>query len=554
MKFSLFFILGLFLSTLLFSQTKYDDDFSYSISRPYKVVDAKHKFYFQQGDEVMAIKAEQREKITIQKFSTDPLKQKSVKETKISSESMDFETIIEFKKRYYYFYTRDDKSRAGKSLYYREIDFATGEFITKSSRLISPSREVAEKQVAFFNIQRYGSFQSKRYDYYLSHDESKLLIKYRLAPKFKNNDRNYDEIGFVVFDENLTEISNAEIKMPYKESGMQLLDCAIDSEGNTYLLANAFIDGSGKTKIDKNGNVNYHIELFRLAPNSSEIDITKIDVDGKVINSIRLFEDPEGFMIAAGYYTIGRWVHVVDGVFSFKINPEEAIYDINSYEIPLSVLNQNERRSVQNRNSRREKSDKAGFEHLQLSNLLVQDDGSMILVGEQYFVQQTNTGNNFRSSSNTFYFYNDLLVTKLEKDGRLAWMKKLPKTQKKSGSGWFWSPDNQGGLSYKYIKDEKNNQYYFLFLDNVNNLDLPPNKAPKIHEDGRGGFLTAYKLNDEDGAYDKISIFDLKDVMGINVFQFRPSRIIQVAPNEFVVEVYKKGKEDLLIKMVLESK
>jgi hypothetical protein len=122
-------------------------------------------------------------------------------------------------------------------------------------------------------------------------------------------------------------------------------------------------------------------------------------------------------------------------------------------------------------------------------------------------------------------------------------MKKLPKRQE-GGAGF-------GGMSYCYFISDKN--HYMIFLDNEKNMDLPLTEVPARHVDGAGGFLTAYKINDASGAAEKVSLLNTRDVNGMEVFQFAPHRIMATDVNTLVFEAYKKKKEDILVKIVLED-
>lgn len=137
-------------------------------------------------------------------------------------------------------------------------------------------------------------------------------------------------------------------------------------------------------------------------------------------------------------------------------------------------------------------------------------------------------------------------------------MKKLPKSQRfvtsSTGMGFgigFTTSFKRNGpdLSYKYMSTGKD--HYLLYLDNIKNLDLPLNKYPATHASGKGGFLTAYKINDASGDVSKLSLFDLKDVKGIPVYQFTTSRIVQPNDKEIIVELYKKQKQDILLRINL---
>jgi hypothetical protein len=106
-------------------------------------------------------------------------------------------------------------------------------------------------------------------------------------------------------------------------------------------------------------------------------------------------------------------------------------------------------------------------------------------------------------------------------------------------------------MSYNYFDGKTD--HYFLFLDHEKNMKLPITQEPAMHTDGAGGFLTAYKVNDQTGAVEKISVLNTRNVNGTEIFQFSPSRILATGPNTLVFEAYKKKKEDVLVKVVLEK-
>lgn len=95
------------------------------------------------------------------------------------------------------------------------------------------------------------------------------------------------------------------------------------------------------------------------------------------------------------------------------------------------------------------------------------------------------------------------------------------------------------------------NNMYFVFLDNIKNLEIDINTVPARHSDGRGGYLTAYQVSNESGETKKLSIFDTKSVNDISLYQFTTRRIVDLNDNEFAVEFYKKGKEDVIFKITL---
>lgn len=179
------------------------------------------------------------------------------------------------------------------------------------------------------------------------------------------------------------------------------------------------------------------------------------------------------------------------------------------------------------------------MEELQLRQIIIQNDGSLLIVGEQYYIETKVSVGYQYSNVQIIYHFNSILVTKIDNLGQLAWMKKLPKQQK--------GMTGMSGMSYKYMAGE--GCHYFLYLDNVKNMKLEADKSAKQHINGLGGYLTAYKLNDADGDVSKISILNTKNVNGIEIFQFSINRLIPISLHSFIFEVYKKQKEDMLVKV-----
>ncbi|MEO8933218.1 MAG: hypothetical protein ABI295_02840 [Xanthomarina sp.] len=76
------------------------------------------------------------------------------------------------------------------------------------------------------------------------------------------------------------------------------------------------------------------------------------------------------------------------------------------------------------------------------------------------------------------------------------------------------------------------------------------NKYPHMHNDGHGGYFTSYKINDVSGEVSKGSVFDtLSLTEDFNAYQFSTKRVIKTSDSEFLIEVYKKRKEAVLIKI-----
>jgi hypothetical protein len=115
-------------------------------------------------------------------------------------------------------------------------------------------------------------------------------------------------------------------------------------------------------------------------------------------------------------------------------------------------------------------------------------------------------------------------------------MKKLPKRQ--------IGAKGRGDMGITYF--EASDSHYILYLDNIKS-----DEEPSRHQDGRGGYFMAYKIDDITGNYSKHPLYNSLKINDIETYQFKTSRIVEAEDNILLVEVYIKGKKDMMIKMEL---
>ncbi len=544
-KKSLFTITLLCLGLAAYPQTKT----KITLGKPYGVIDAESKYYFSKGKELLTIKVD-RKTIHLQKLNTDNLTFVKVRLYDDFPKNFVIELITDLQGKYYVFYSYWDGEN--EQLFAREIDFEAGTFIGQGRKIIS----VKEKLTG--TLGRSGFFSmsvSDKYDFYVSSNESTLAIQYRFKPEFKDDSKNYDMIGLHIFEPSLNEIWTKKVKMPYTEKKMNNLDYSVDSKGNAYIVTSVYNDDTTKERKKGSDEPNYHLEILKIS-SSGKIVSTPVELVGNFVKTIVLNESPKGYMTCAGFYNIGKNAANADGVILFKLSQDNKLYDFKTYEIPVDVLNQFASSRTVRKNDDKDVEDRAEFENLRLSKIIVNDDGSTLLIGEQHYVITRSHYNSSTHSTTTTstYFYNDMLATKIDASGKLAWMRKLPKRQQSppmTASGGMFGGGGGGsfigGMSFYYFPGAT--EHYLLFLDNEKNIALPVTKVPAVHRDGAGGFLTAYTINDKTGDVKKISILDTRNVEGMEIYQFTPRRIKETSPTSFVFEAYKKKKEDLLIKV-----
>ncbi len=510
------------------------EQLNFSVGKPYPVSDAERKIYFAQDGEMLAIKISPKQ-FVIQKFNTNSLS--FIKETSYADfeKGTTFETLMNCAGRYYYFYSLFDATGGNEQIYGREIDFKKGTFIGEGRIVLTIKGKVVVNAIKQGNL---NVFFPEKFQFTLSTDSSKFLISYRKKPVSRDDSKSNDVIGLCVYDNSLKELWKEEVMMPYSEKKMDILKKTVDKNANVLLVAKVFKDNSTDDKKSKQGPANYQIEVLKIAAGTKSVQKTSIDVGDKFIKYINIFEIANK-IACSGYFANGKDMDAIAGVFLFKLSIDGIVEDTKFYEIPLEILKMN---ISKNEKAKAEKSkDKSNsltdIDNLELSQVIVIGDGSVILIGEQVFT--TSGGDSFH------FHYDNMLITKINADGTLAWMKKLPKRQ--TGT------QGQRGMSFFYDYNSKSDAHNFLFLDNEKNKTLGSDEVPAEHTDGAGGFLTSYSVDHKTGKVNKSYIFDVKMVKGIPIFQFQVDRIFANNLDEYFMEVYKKEKEDVLIKLFLKN-
>jgi hypothetical protein len=531
------FVLFTFTSIHLNAQTA-----EFRVGEPYDNVNSDNRSYVEQDGQILAIKVYRSDEVTLQKFDAKNLKELSSKEFELPKKAK-LEGIHSFARNHFLFYSLRDKSADIEQLFVQSIDFSTGEF-TGNAKLVFNINGELDK--AFYgglsnsdNKTRHrgwGTFD--KFNIMASHDGRKILIQYRREKESRDD---IDVIGFGLFDADMNKLSAGELKMPETTFGMTNLDYGVDGAGNAYALSVVYLNEKRSLFIKEAPS--YRLELLKFDLTTKEISKTNVKLGDVILNEIAMFPDKSGDIICAGYYGKAKNYKTgnADGAFMFRIDEFGNPSDVQYYEIPLEVLNQFKSNSVKKKNKRKDDKDKAEFEDLVMRELHVMEDGSILLIGEQYYVvERVSTDANGRTTRTYTYYYNDIFAVKINADGDLAWMRKLPKYQ---STGFATG----GSLSFNHFYGE--GAHYFLYMDDTKNLDLTPDDRPKKYSDGENGSFSVYKVDDESGKVSKVFVFTLKDVNGMKVKEFRVNQIVQIAPNEFAVEFYKKSlnNDDVLI-------
>ena len=524
----------LFIQITTFAQVKLSKDFNVSVGTPYAVVNAASKDYFSDNKgHTIAIKTD-GEKVTIQRYDIASMKELSRKVYEDFPPYNKIQNILKVGDKLFYVFSSFNKKEKKEDIYSREINMNDGIFAAPKL-LFSTTAEAtvcSYREPAAMTFTGLGA--PIRFEVYSSSDKSKMLIRYRLKPIEKNDALNYDVLGFYVFNANLEKLWGGEVKMPYTEKVMNNLAYGVSKEGNAFMLA--YINASKQ------------FELLNIT-SDLKVKANKIDIDGNIaFQQLKLQETADGKLNCIGFYANGvdlmiNWTGSstlsfnTNGILNFTIDQSGKVISKYDFAFPIELINQYESTRAKEKNDKREGEGKAGINDLKFIDVVYDTDGSTTIIGEQQYVRNEFVG----TSMKQVWYFGDVVATKFDIKGKILWMKKLPKTQ----VGFA----GKGGLSIRFIKGK--GASYVLYLDNVKNANLKLEEVPDKHQDGKGGYLTAYKIDDTTGLIEKHSIFDITDIKGTEAYQFRTPRIFDATDKVFMLEVYIKGKEDTMIKMEL---
>ncbi|HVY74303.1 MAG TPA: hypothetical protein VG890_05700 [Puia sp.] len=476
--------------TLLTTAVTYGQDkkFSFKLGDEYELPkDTRDLAYFGNEKDGIVNLSLKKEDLYIVRF--DPKNLNKTMEQKVDlavTGNFVSEMLVDFNNNNYYWLHSDwDKSAKQEILYSDKIDVTHGSVVQPNTPLFKTTK-IAEQY-----IQKDYEYVDK-YQFNYDAEHKKLMVSYRLIPEFKSDKKNYDRMGFQVFDEHLNKIWGDEFKMPYTEAIMDNKAFSIDSKGNAYMLAKVYDSEIHKEMIDEKPN--YHYEVLKFGKDSRDIVISAIPVGNYFIKQTNLIENAQHEMIIACTFSKKARGTATDGFFLAIENSEGKISNYKSgyYEFPKAELAKFESEKKQERIQSNQDFE---VQDLFVRDVLANPDGSVFVSLEKYFIEV-----GAENDKKVINHYGDIYACLIGSTGKLEWLRKIHKMQRGSGK--------RATLGYKLINDPSG--FYFLYMDNRENMNLGEGEAGKYYVDGKGGQLVVTKI-DYQGNISKELLFDTRD-------------------------------------------
>lgn len=480
----------------------------YKVSKPYKVFDFDHNFYVTKNSEMVLIKFI-RSQCVIQRFDTAT--PELIKETRYQDFFANGFRIEDFKEvggKFYFFYSLANKEKKCEEMLAQEVDFEKAEFINPPKAVLcSEGKPKLIKSTYYLHKNR--TEVESNYAFIQPKDKSNLLIRYSTFLNGKED----GSIKITLIDKNLAALYSKTIPFDIK-SDIILADL-VDANGNFYLASKKNIKGEKEDA--------YKIYLNTLKSNSNDLATEELPLDGKFVNEISIGEFNNEIICAGfssdfdsskkAFFSLKKSVtNNSNGLVVFKSNLDGKITANFKSQIPEKIINFYKNQPNANY-----------VENAFLHDFEITKNGDMIIVGEQFVSEQENPSG--------YNIYGDILICKVDKNGKLDFATRLPKAQA--------SANESQPFSFKAFYSD--NYLYLPFIDNIKNLE---DTTSKIKE--ASGDLILSRIALKDGEIARKFILNI-GVNGNNLNKFSVNRFYKSDLNSFSFDAYKKDKEDVML-------
>lgn len=319
---------------------------------------------------------------------------------------------------------------------------------------LDPDKSVKENHG--FHLETYSLNKSFSFDYLTvvnNPEKSKVGYLYTI-PGGRNE---YPTYSFGVFDSSHKLQTQGTSIFPYRNKEMQFTRSYITPKGSLYVLAQEFISNQGATNWRNELFYRKQLTVFKLK--EGELSDINIRHNDRLLKEIELTVQDEE-LIFSGLYADGVRSGV-RGVFFIRMNDEGDILKeeynrfSNDFLIQGQQLPQNP--VLNNPNF------KEGLDSYKMRSLRPTNDGGFIGIAEHFDKEERFSGAGAPGTNNrvdTYYYYNNIIVYKIDSAGRLEWNKVISKNQHSINDGGYY-------LSFsKYVNDSS---VFLIFNDNKKN-------------------------------------------------------------------------------------
>jgi len=353
-------------------------------------------------------------------------------------------------------------------------------------------------EIEIVNRKEIGNFE-----FVLGVDKSVAMMVY--SPPV--NKYEYEVIRYKMVGKDQKLVWSESLELSHPSDYFEILKHVVKDSTSVYILGVAYtnrVNASNKSHVKNTGK--YALYTYDRAERS--FNESSLSLSGRYITSATMKHDTLGNLYLIGLFSKTRSFSV-SGAFYLKTDMNSG----NLVEKGFSNFDQDLlRQFITDKKIRNEKE----LDSFDINDLFIDSIGRVSLIAEQYYVTSTTytdprTGHIIYTY---YYHYNDILVVRFNKEGRITWGRRIPKEQRTlDKSGYYQS----------YAAIATGNRLALAFNDNKKNIEFNPDpKGMVIHEmdDPSEAVAVLVRFIDDVGG-DKEILFDAKEsdyIFNPNIF------------------------------------
>ena len=416
-------------------------------------------------------------------FQYDPNTLVVAKEAKLEIKRKNLERIVIFSNKILIFQSEKESRTGTQTVWYDIYD-------AQSLMLKQGNIELVQIEYKKGLFSKLNSFTI-----IMSEDESKLAIYYDL-PYEKGKP---EKFGIVVYDENMTKLYANQTELPVQDELMTLGIPHISNDGKFYMSSREVTE-KGLFGIPK--NVKHHIYHVK---ETGELIDNQIVLQDKYIYEYTYHTNDKGELILTGLYGEAKRTGV-NGGFYIRLNKDNAgVASADYTSFPDEFITAGWSDREKKKADKRKDKGKGGpsLYNYDIRAMVTLDNGGAVFVAEQYYVVVTSyTDANGNTRYTYHYYYNDVIILKLNGEGKFEWYAKLPKYQHSTNDNGYYS-----SFAFHASKEK----LYFMYNDNMKNYEdgnaVGGKTYPTSFRSNKNNVTSLAEVNILDGKMSKKKLF-----------------------------------------------
>jgi len=279
-------------------------------------------------------------------------------------------------------------------------------------------------------------------NYSLSQNKKRLLCFQKLGKKGEK-----EKLQFFVFDEKFKAPVEGGIELPWQAERFNIRSIRVGNQGSVFVL--------GRVSQGNEDNSWKHY-IYQYDPEQGDAKEIPLDFQAYYVTDLNFRIDRENNILIAGYFSKNT-PGAVGGVFYQRIDGLTGKLIVENYEkFPEEFLSRY--LSQKQLDKGKELTD------FYLDKIIPRSDGGLIVLGEQYYV----TSNSYRDVygfwyNQTFFHYDDVIVTSISGEGKVEWNSVLYKRQ---------LSESAAQLSYFEVVTAENLYFFYEYREKETGVNV----------------------------------------------------------------------------------